>query len=133
MLIQWSEKYATGLEEIDQQHKEIINQLNRLHDAITAGLGKEVVAGILRFTEAYANKHFEFEETCMERHRCPVAQLNREQHGLFREKMAHSAQILESGDPTPEQVIALYRELRDWIQNHILKVDTNLRSCVHPE
>ena len=73
MLIQWTEKYATGVDEIDDQHKEIFNQLNRLHDAITSGLGKEVIEDILAFSQDYAAKHFAFEEACMEKYQCPVA------------------------------------------------------------
>jgi len=128
MLIQWTEKYATGVEEIDDQHREIFNQLNRLHDAITSGLGKEVIGDILDFAHEYASSHFAFEEQCMEKYQCPVAKKNKEAHKQFissiEEIQHHVAQ-----DHDEASVLELYHDLKEWIQSHILKVDTQIRSC----
>lgn len=129
MLIEWSDKYATGVEAIDRQHQEIFNQLNRLHDAITSGLGMEVVEDILEFARDYAEQHFAFEESCMEQYRCPVAAENKAAHRSFIDGIERIQQEIERNGDEPGAVLALYRELREWIQNHILKIDTQLRSC----
>jgi hemerythrin len=130
MLIQWSEKFATGVESVDLQHKELINQLNRLHDAITSGMGKEVVQRILDFATRYAEQHFAHEESCMDRYRCPMASENRAQHVLFVKRMQTLREQMETHEPRSEEILALYREIHAWIQNHILKVDCALRNCI---
>jgi hemerythrin len=130
MLIQWSEKYSTGVDAIDDQHKEIINQLNRLHESITSGLGKEVIMDILEFTSVYASKHFTFEENCMNQYRCPVAIQNKEAHREFVIRFQQIRDEISANPIEPEMVLEVYRELKDWISSHILKIDTHLRSCV---
>lgn len=130
MLIQWREKYSTGIDEIDDQHKEIINQLNRLHEAITSGLEKEVIMDILEFTIEYAAKHFSFEEGCMDRYRCPVAKQNKEAHEKFVKRFQEIRDMVSADPIETIVVLEVYRELRDWISSHILKIDTRLRACV---
>ncbi|MCG8527708.1 MAG: bacteriohemerythrin [Opitutales bacterium] len=130
MLIQWSEKYETGVSEIDNQHKEIISQLNRLHDAIVSGLGKDVILDILEFAGNYASKHFSYEENCMNKYKCPVAKENEEAHRAFIQRFEEIKTQLSGSDVDTKIVLDVYRELRDWIKSHILKVDTNLKSCV---
>jgi hemerythrin len=129
MLIEWSDKYATGIDEIDAQHQEIFNQLNRLHDAITSGLGKEVIGDILAFAYDYASRHFSYEEGCMAQLQCPVAEKNKEAHRQFIESMEQIRAAVERDDEDGESVLELYKDLREWIQSHILKIDTHLRGC----
>ena len=129
MLIEWTDKYSTGVEEIDNQHKEIIKQLNRLHDAITSGLGKEVINDIISFAGAYATKHFKYEESCMDKYQCPVAKQNKDAHQKFIERFGQIQKQLSASNVETSTVLEVYRELRDWIHSHILKIDTNLRSC----
>jgi len=129
MLIQWTEKYATGVDEIDNQHKEIFNQLNRLHDAITSGLGKEVIEDIIEFARDYAASHFAFEESCMEKYQCPVARQNKEAHKQFIESINRIREKVSEDTDDAASVLELYHDLREWIQSHILKIDTHIRSC----
>jgi hemerythrin len=129
MLIQWSEKYCTGVDSIDDQHRELINQLNRLHEAITSSLGKEVISEILDFAGEYAVKHFAHEESCMDRYQCPVAAQNKQAHQKFIERFGEIREQLAKKEPDAASVLAVYKELRDWIHSHILKIDTNLKSC----
>ena len=130
MLIQWNEKYSTGVDEIDDQHKEIINQLNRFHEAITSGLGKEAITDILEFTARYAESHFSYEEDCMNRYRCPVALQNEKAHRKFTERFREIREDIAANPIETETVLEVYHELKEWINWHILKIDTNLRSCV---
>jgi len=130
MLIRWSEKYNTGVAEIDEQHKEIIAQLNRLHDAVVSGLGKDVITDILEFAGEYAAKHFSFEENCMNKYRCPAARENQLAHEAFIKRFEEIRKLLDEQDVDSKVVLDVYKELRDWIKTHIMKIDTNLKTCV---
>ena len=39
-LIQWNDRYATGVPAIDDQHKTLFDTVNKLHDGLQAGRGK---------------------------------------------------------------------------------------------
>lgn len=130
MLIHWSDKYSTGVPEIDSQHKEIINQLNRLHEAITSGLGNDVILDILEFAGQYASKHFAYEEDCMTKYNCPVASRNKKEHEFFIKQFERIKKRVAEDDIDAAAIIEVYSEFRDWIKNHILGVDTQIRSCI---
>jgi len=51
MAIQWTENLATGIDTIDEQHKELIVRVNSLLDACQQGKGKLVMTGLLNYCE----------------------------------------------------------------------------------
>ena len=60
--IEWDEKLATGVAEIDQQHKEIFVRFNALLEACDRGRSRELLAEILEFMNNYVLQHFQDEE-----------------------------------------------------------------------
>ena len=71
MFMEWSNNLATGVPEIDNQHKEIINRVNSLSAACSEGKGKEEVLRVLLFLEEYIKEHFAAEERLQLRHAYP--------------------------------------------------------------
>ena len=59
MAIQWNEELATGVLEIDNQHKEIFARINRLLEASSQGKGKQEVGRMIDFLGDYVISHFE--------------------------------------------------------------------------
>ncbi len=55
----------TGINDIDKQHQEIIDEINKLHEAFKVGRGREYVKEVLDFLEGYINTHFRTEEKAM--------------------------------------------------------------------
>jgi hemerythrin len=126
MKYEWSEAMATGDAEIDDAHRQLIQAINRLDDAVERGTEAAEVPGILRFLETYAWRHFSHEEGCFLRHRCPLAETNQRAHAGFVARFTRMRDDIERDGITPERVAALHKELGDWLVNHILKVDTSL-------
>jgi hemerythrin len=62
MAVAWTEELATGIEVIDDQHKELFRRIDGLLEACKAGKGREAVAGVLAFLENYVVEHFAAEE-----------------------------------------------------------------------
>lgn len=83
MLI-WTEKFATGNPEIDEQHRQLIRHVNRLEALLiqTNPSAGEIafISEFLDFLENYIQYHFAFEENCMACNRCPAHEKNREAH-----------------------------------------------------
>lgn len=60
--VEWDEKLATGVAEIDEQHKEIFVRFNTLLEACDKGRSRELLADILVFMNKYLLEHFRDEE-----------------------------------------------------------------------
>lgn len=58
MPIEWSTELTTGVERIDNQHKELINRINKLQGASREGKGKEVIDELMVFLEDYIKSHY---------------------------------------------------------------------------
>ena len=65
MAIEWTEDLATGVPEIDAQHKELFSRINRLLEACNQGQGRAEVGKTLAFLEEYVLIHFSTEEKIM--------------------------------------------------------------------
>lgn len=63
--IVWSDELSVGIEEIDEQHKVLVNLINRMHNAIAEKHGSEVVSGILAELVDYTKIHFAVEESLL--------------------------------------------------------------------
>ncbi|MEQ1630208.1 MAG: bacteriohemerythrin, partial [Gallionella sp.] len=61
----WSEKYSVNIKAIDEQHKELVNILNRLFVAVSKREGDLVIAAILDALINYTQTHFALEERLM--------------------------------------------------------------------
>ena len=77
MAAQWTPDMTTGIDELDQQHQELIRRVNAFAEALSTGAGAGQVAELLDFCLAYAEQHFALEEAHMERLNCPAAQIGR--------------------------------------------------------
>ncbi|MBQ1657740.1 MAG: hemerythrin domain-containing protein, partial [Rhodocyclaceae bacterium] len=60
--LQWNEVLATGIEEIDDQHKRLLEILNQLRVAAERRERKEATAEVLQQMLDYTIYHFDYEE-----------------------------------------------------------------------
>ena len=132
-MITWDESMSTGLKDIDAQHKEIITKFNEFSAAIEHGYGADLdLAGeILDFLQFYAVWHFEREEHCMAQYQCPVAQINKQAHAEFVKKFGRFYEHWQEHGIDINVTYQTFIELEEWIRNHIIGIDTQLRGCVN--
>lgn len=129
MALTWDDKkYATGIKQIDDQHRSLFDRMNELLESCQAGAGSEEAIRTLDFLADYAEAHFGFEEDLMETHQCPNCNANKSAHAYLRNELASLRQELEREGPTPLFVIKVQERVCDWFVNHILKIDGDLRN-----
>ena len=126
----WSPGMTTGLPEIDEQHRQIINGINGLHASMQAGHGKEELGKTLDFLISYAAAHFAKEEGCFTKYGCPAAPANAAAHKTFVTKVTAFKGRLASEGATPALILALNNELAAWLMTHICRIDTQLAASV---
>jgi hemerythrin len=126
MSMEWSSNLATGVTEIDNQHKEIFNRVNRLSAACSEGKGKEEVLRLLLFLEDYIKEHFAAEERLQLRHGYPDYAAHKSQHTRFIADVARLTTAFREEGATLTLVIMTNKTLVSWLIQHIGKTDMEL-------
>jgi len=133
-MVEWTEQFATGLDMLDQQHRMLIANINHLETLLTSlnptREEAEFLVHLVDFLRAYAQSHFRFEEDCMEKYRCPAHAENKLAHEQFLKFFNEFEQRSRGQGFRPDLLRGLHKKLSAWIHDHILRVDTRLRSCI---
>jgi len=101
-LFPWKPEYSVQNDIIDSQHKGLVNTIN----------------------------HFKQEETLMRQYKYPDLPAHQSQHQAFTDQVATLMKDVAAGRQTVS--ITLLKFLKDWLQNHILKVDKLYSSHIRP-
>jgi hemerythrin-like metal-binding protein len=120
-LINWTENLSTKIPSIDKQHKKLIELLNRLHDAMREGRGKEVLGTTLDELISYTKTHFTYEEELMKKANYPDLANHKKEHEQLVAKVLDLQKKYNSGSVT--MTIETLNFLKDWLNNHILVSD----------
>lgn len=110
---------------IDQDHRRLVAQVNRLHDATSQGSGQEIVAGLLEELLADTKEHLAHEERFMASVGFPESEAHRKGHDRFVAELVRLKELYESGSPTV--ATRLPQLLRDWLSLHIRRNDKEVR------
>nr|CRH04689.1 putative Methyl-accepting chemotaxis protein [Candidatus Magnetococcus massalia] len=117
----WNDVLATGVKELDDDHKVLVQMVNDLHEEIVTGRGGSQVQGILDAMVDYTVKHFAREEAFMRDINYPGYQAHLPEHVKFTDKVSEVVQAVKSGEASVDHDLSAF--LRDWLINHIMKTD----------
>ena len=91
-LLKWTTDLELGLEQIDNQHKSLINIINELNIGIEYGQPNSVMIPIVEKIQDYANTHFKVEEEIFDNYSYP----DRADHEADHEADHATAEILKN-------------------------------------
>ncbi|MBI5086040.1 MAG: bacteriohemerythrin [Acidobacteria bacterium] len=117
----WKDDYSVGVAEIDQQHRQLLDLINKLHDAMKAGGSPTALARVLEELIGYTRRHFTFEEFLMKQCGYPGLEPHRVQHRQLVEKIESFQAEVACGKATLS--LRLMSFLKDWLALHILESD----------
>ncbi|AEE95232.1 bacteriohemerythrin [Mahella australiensis] len=126
MAIQWDQSLSVGIDEIDNQHKELFSRVNALLDACNQGKGKQVVGEIIDFLGDYVVTHFGAEERYMQQYGYPDYDAHKAMHDGFIDSFSELKKKFESEGPGIQLVLLTNRTVVDWLINHIGNTDKAL-------
>lgn len=127
--IVWQEAFATGVDEIDEQHQILVHTLNEANARLADTSSIEMLDSITRDLLSYALYHFETEERLMEESAYPSersedADLHLQQHRAFSAKVVAIREEIKAGRRIPRDELLTF--LNHWLINHILNTDKRL-------
>ncbi len=125
-MLQWEPAMATGIGSVDRQHKDLVQQVNQLVEAMKSGKGRQVVGDLLVFLGKYAVDHFGLEESLMQRHDYPAYADHKAVHEAFKKDFGVLAGQFDAAPSSLSLTIDVQRRVTDWLRNHILNTDAKL-------
>ena len=119
---------------LDQQHRLLIDHINLLEEVLqSTNFTREeadFAVNLVDYLDAYAKIHFNGEEKCMDSYRCPAHAQNQQEHEQFRDFIRNYNRLFELEGFKVENLRMLHGVMQNWITEHILKVDTQIRPCI---
>ena len=120
-IITWDDSLSTGIPNIDNQHKKLVELINKVGEAMKNSKGNEILLDVLTELLNYTKTHFRYEEQYMESIKYPKLAEHKEVHKMVTDKVADLYEKVKSGKFV--STVQLSNLLKEWISTHILKVD----------
>lgn len=120
-VIGWKSIYETGIVALDNEHRGLIQEINRLYEAVRDKQGEAVLVDILTMLEKYTVDHFQHEEKLMKEYHYPDLVEHQKIHQELIDEIQEFKKKNTSG--TEDLARELLTFLRVWVLEHILKID----------
>ena len=133
-MIHWTPDLETGFPELDAQHRKLLEMIEQLTGLIESPtVDEDAVHSLITSLENYAREHFECEERCMAETLCPARDINIDAHQTFLSGVMQFKKDFADKGEKREFLAILQASLRAWLRNHILRIDTSLRSVTRKD
>lgn len=122
----WNDSYLIGIEQVDNQHKELFSRVDSLFEACNQARGKEEVANILKFLQEYVVEHFKAEEELQLKYDYPEYVSHKAMHEAFVKDFLELKKEFEENGTSGLFVIQVNKKVINWLTQHVAKVDRSL-------
>ncbi len=120
-LIEWSQIYSVGYEDIDIQHNKLIDLINEMFNAFSEGKAEEKINDIIEELISYTQYHFDLEEKYFYKHNYPETDEHVNEHQKF---VASIIKFKEDIKNKKENVhYEIFEYIKKWLVDHILVAD----------
>jgi diguanylate cyclase (GGDEF)-like protein/hemerythrin-like metal-binding protein len=133
--VEWKPELSVGIEDVDTDHKRLIELTNTLINAIDKETPKAELLKIFEELEAYTHYHFTREEGFMDEH-CTndgireMIRNHKAQHRYFVNRLPELKEhLIQSSSKSVSYEIVEF--LLHWLLDHIINEDLKLSQCLH--
>ncbi|MBN8455391.1 bacteriohemerythrin [Accumulibacter sp.] len=124
--IVWDQILSVGVDEIDEDHRKLVNIFNILNHAVVDEESPQYLAAILAELINCTVWHFSHEERLMLKHRYDAIEEHKAEHQeLIKSAQELQQEILRANKPMVDEHIEF---LERWLTEHILTADLRLGS-----
>ncbi len=120
-LLKWSNFFSVGVDDIDEQHKKIVQMLNDMYDGISDCQGNEATNRVLPELLEYTRQHFSFEEEYMKELSFPGYSEHIQKHSELTDQVQQLCDDLKNNIDVNQLELAVF--LVDWLKEHIMDED----------
>ncbi len=128
MTLVWNdEKYATGFQDVDDQHRKMFGLVNELLSALGSGESRQEISERLDLLADHAVRHFACEEGHMDRLQCPVRVTNECAHECFLRDFTALRELFDEEGNNPRFISEVEDKVCGWLHKHLMAIDLILR------
>lgn len=122
--IKWNESLSINFPKIDEQHKKLVDIVNKLHDNMSKGKGKEALGEVFNNLIDYTVYHFNTEEEYMIKYNFPGLATHQIEHKKLTDDVLKLKHKFEKGESVI--TIEVMNFLKKWLADHIEKTDKKM-------
>lgn len=131
-LFEWNDSFLIGIEELDHEHRVLIDDINKLHEEMQGNEEKSEIRECLGEIFVHMQAHFALEERVMKEHEYPFFDEHKREHESFLEDYTECmVQFLNGADISAKNPIE--ECLTQWIVDHITTSDKKMALMVQDE
>lgn len=123
-MLQWSDDLSIHIDEVDNQHKSLVDMVNVLYDSMRSEAVAAVLFDIVEKMRDYAQEHFGTEERYMARYAYPDMASHQQEHADFIDKVRQVEMDCKSGKASLSMDILNF--LSHWLVTHIHQTDKKM-------
>jgi len=124
----WKDEYSVGVESIDDDHRKLLNLINKFQTAVHYRTGKEFEKEAFDEVIAYTKYHFDREEKMMLEAGYPELEAHKKIHRAMVAKIDEFVKDYETRGHEALEGVSLF--LKDWLVNHINGIDQDYSSLM---
>jgi hemerythrin len=125
MPLKWTEDLSVGVDEIDEQHRELFRRAGRVLDGLKRGEPEEI-GGLVDFLHEYAVTHFGAEEEFMRKSRYPGYVRHKAEHDRFIADLLALSREHDRKGSGAFMVLRVSHWLVQWLKEHVSGTDAEL-------
>jgi hemerythrin len=123
-LIQWGPDLELGIEELDAQHRSLVDLANRLFSELAKSKSGDETRRAVAELFAYSATHFAEEKEYFARFNFASVDRHKRSHEAFMARASEFEERLTTGNPADADEILAF--LKEWIVKHIGREDREL-------
>ena len=127
-LIEWKPEFSLGMPEVDTEHRDLIDLINRLYESIQSGQDPATIVEFLAELRACASKHFAHEEEVMQRRGYSAYDEHHAEHARLLEELDTMINDCQNGGLKDDDTIS--DRLHDWFCIHFKTYDAPLHRLI---
>ena len=125
-MIKWEDKYSVGISMIDEEHRKIIDIINKANYTMRHNR-QEDISRILTEMTVYALVHFKTEETHMLNFKYNDYKSHKDEHISFSNMISNYTKRLMGGEH--KIIDEMLEYLKQWLFDHIQGTDKEFVTC----
>ncbi len=129
-LLKWIDRYSVEIEAVDYEHKKLIDLINRLFDAVSAGIAKTHGSALFGDLLRDISAHFALEERFMRERRYGCLLEHKDHHEKLLDEIRDIMDAYETDDDVDSSALA--RLLDAWFSIHLETHDLPLHRALGP-
>lgn len=119
--VTWKDEYSVGISMIDEDHRKLIDLINKFQTAVFYHTGGRYEEEALNELVDYTKTHFAREEHLMQKHHYPEFEEHKELH---QQMIAEVERFVEQHKKEGHKSLAVVADfLKDWLIHHINGTD----------